>query len=393
MASNKQGGIFSSMIGMLIGIGLVVALSPYLLWQAQSQDRAKEFSTATVVSADGNDSGYIVIEGVAKNVDQLVCPRIGDVRKTTPNNRVTNPASANDEEDYFAGLDVIDPVTTAEPTPTQVIEEAVTEPQNCLYVAATKEIFESREVEQCGELTKDQTLIKRIEDSCDEDGTNCEPCYLVNEYDWTLEDTNYDYARFSINAYTVSPEGGANFIGTSNFVDYVYDESKTSPIVGDIRYNFTYLPADQQILVAGNAANNEIEGAYDGKPFVISNKNYEGTLAALKSQDKAMGWLLRIASLLAMMIGMLMIVGPITYFTNIFRTIPILGKHVDKGFDGVIKSAAALIGLVLWLIIFALVLLLKNILIVIAVLSVLGAIAIYLVKNGKMKFKKQNIEA
>ncbi len=378
MSTQKQGGIFGSLIGMLIGIGLVVALSPYLLWQAQSQDRAKEFSTGQVVSADGNDTGYIIIEGEARNLDPLACPRVGDVHKSLPSNRVVS----DEDDDFFAGLDVIQPEAT---TPTETAELPVTEPEDCLYVLSNKEVYVSHEAEKCGDLASDDEIIRRIEDECDENGENCEACYLVKEYDWTSVDSNYDYARVKIGNYTIAPQGGANFIGTMQFTDYVYEISKTAPIEGDERFNFTYLPSKQRILVAGNAANNEIEGAYEGKPYVISNKNFDGTLAALTAQDKAMGWVLRIASLLAMIFGMLLIVGPLTYFTNIFRTIPILGKHVDQGFDGVIKSAAALIGLVLWLIIFGLVLLLKNIWIVIIVLAVIGAIALYLVKSGKMK--------
>lgn len=395
MSSQKQGGgFFNSLIGVLIGLGLVVAVSPYLLWHAQSQNRAKDFSTANVVSADGNDTGYIVIEGMATNIDPLSCPQPGDIHKATPSNRSATINNLQvdptwDDPGYFAEDydEFTDPEINAEPTPT-LINEPVTAPKNCIYTQASTETYESREVESCGKIETNQKVIKQLEDQCDDDGNNCKKCYLVNEYDWHATDTSYELARFSVGEYIVSPQSNANYIGESTFLDYVYTESATSPIVGDTRIRFTYFPSDQKLLIAGNSDNHEIEGAYDKKPYVISNKSYDGTLETLKSQDKTTGWMLRILSLVLMIVGMLMIVGPLTYMTNFLKFIPVLGKQVDRGFDSVVKFGAMVFGLVFWLIIFGLILIIKNIWIIILVLAILGAVILYLLKSGKVKLKK-----
>ncbi|MDP3970886.1 MAG: TMEM43 family protein [bacterium] len=365
----KEGGIFSSIIGMMIGLLFVVVASPLTAWYAESQHRAADFTAATVVEADSSEEGYVVVEATATNKQPLVCP--------VPFNEI----------------------------------DAEMEEENCVYVEEQVERYGVQEKEHCGSLSSNQTVVRQLQDECDADGTNCESCYLVEEYDWETESTDSQYASFLLGKYEITPSDGANFIGTKEFTEYdlladyeagltedgLYDdvyyddevdttrENTGAYEVGDLRYTYTYLNADQTLLVAGDADNNQIKGAYDKKPYVVSSLNYQGTMEDLEAQDSASKWGLRIASLVLMVLGVVMIFGPLTIFTNVFRFIPWLGKRLDKGLDSMIQFIAALIGFVMWIILYAMVLVLKNIWLIIIVLAVLGVGVFMLVKMGKKK--------
>lgn len=355
----KEGGIFSSIIGAFIGILFVVIGSPLAAWYAESQNRADDFSTAQVVAADSATDGYVVVENTAKSTEDLACPNIG-------------------------------------------IESI----GKCIYVGKNTEKYSVERKEQCGSLSDSQVQIEYKGQECDSDGKNCESCYMVDEYSWNQISTDSNYAKFAVGSYSVKASDQTNFIGSQEYTQYESTPTDTTNVnnnananlntnaglttpdghaVGDIRHNYSYFPIDDVALVAGDAKTQAISGATDGKPFIVSNTGYAGTVAALESQDRTMAWGLRILSLALMVIGVVMIFGPLTAFTNIFRFIPILGKRLDKGFDAVITFVAALIGFVLWLGLFAIVMVLKNIWIIIIVLGVIGAGVLFLVKRGKKK--------
>ncbi len=368
----KEGGLMSSLFGVLIGLLFIVILSPVAAWYAESQHRAEDFSSAKQVEATSNETGYIVIEDTAKAEEKLSCPVKSNEEAVTNTNSNT---------------------------------EVVTD-KECLYVEETKEAYTRVEKETCGRLSSNQEELRYLGDECDSDGTNCEPCYLVAEYDWEVQDTTSNFVDFKLGDYTVAGSDSTNFIGTKSLMNYefLYDDLDDDELdeyayeddlydgeygvdgeymVGDLRYSYEYLESDQTLLVAGNAENNTIKSAYEGKPFVISNLSYQGTLEDLESQDTASKWGLRIASLVLMVIGMVLLAGPLTVFTNVFRFIPFIGKRADKGIDAVISFVAALIGVVVWLIVFLGVLLLKNILLVLGVLVVIGIVIVVLVMKGK----------
>lgn len=339
---------------MLVGLGMVVVLSPVLAWYAQSQHRAEDFGTAIQVESTSAEEGYVVVEDQAVNDDRLDCP--------------------------FEGMHL--KKNTAKAT------------ESCVAVVLDKEVYERTEKEECGAIQSDQTIIRNLPDRCDTNGDNCERCYLVEEMDWASDvaGSSEEYAAFTLGDYSVRANETTNFIDLQELTEYETQKAATKPRVGDVRYNYAYLPSDQELLVAGDAEDNTIVAAYDDKPFVVSTKSYQGTLEALEAQDNSAKWGLRIASLIAMTVGMILVFGPLTLFTNIFRVIPLVGKHIDNGFDGVLKFFAVLIGLLLWAGMYLVVLLIKNILAVIIVLAALGVAAFFLVQKGRKETPTTNME-
>lgn len=354
--TRQEAGVFSSLFGILIGLALVVFVSPLSGWYAESQHRADDFSSAQIVDASSHEEGYIIVEDKAVNEESLSCP-----------------------------------VPQDEP-----VENSV----NCVYTSEKTEEYTVQEKEQCGTLADNQVRIRQLQDECDSAGTNCEPCYLVAESNWEEMDEVVESVAFKLGDYTITPSAKTNFVGTKNFVeydllnDYYPDDNYGNEnqrdttgqyAVGDIRYTYTYLESDQNLLVAGEADNQQIQGATDDKPYVISSLNYENTLLELAAQDSTFKWILRIVSLLAMIFGVMMIFGPLTVFTNIFRFIPFLGKRLDKGIDSMINFIAAASGVVLWILVYGVILLLKNIWLILIVLGVIGVIILVIVMLARKK--------
>ncbi len=330
----KSGGIFGSFIAALLGLGFVVIGSPLAAWYAESQHQAKDFTTAVQVASDDVQSGYLAVTGTAQAVDPLICPS-----------------------------QTADTVT------------------DCVWTQTEQQTYQREEKRQCGSVSSDQKILYNLPDECDSDGTNCQSCYQVEEFNWETVDTTSEFAQFGLGAYTVTPTEAVNFIGEDSFTT----ATAVEPQVGDERQVMTYYPVQSVALVAGLASDNTLSVPTDDKPFVVSNLDYAGTLAELESQDAAKKWMLRIISLVLMVVGMTMIASPLTYFTNVFRIIPFLGSRVDRGFDAVIGFVAALIGVVLWLVLWMLVLVLKNIWIILGVLLILAVVVIVLIQRGKKK--------
>ncbi|EKD78684.1 MAG: hypothetical protein ACD_41C00299G0009 [uncultured bacterium] len=328
----KSGGIFGSIISALLGLGLVAIGSPLAAWYAESQHQAKDFSTATQVASSQLEYGYLAVTGQADLLGSLYCPG------------TTDPA---------------------------------TEP--CIWVESDKQSYQRQEKRQCGYVSDDQKILQQLPDECDSDGTNCQSCYTVEEFSWESIDTTTQYDVFKLGEYTVTPTDAVNFIGEASYTT----ETTTTPQVGDERFVMTYFPLAEVTLVAGTSADGELTAPGDGKPFVISNVDYASTLAELESQDKTMKWGLRILSLVLMVLGMTMLASPLTYFTNIFRIIPFLGSRVDRGFDAIIGFVAALLGVIMWFVLWMLVLVLKNIWIILGVLIIIAVIVLVLIQRGK----------
>ncbi|PIW36935.1 MAG: hypothetical protein COW24_03180 [Candidatus Kerfeldbacteria bacterium CG15_BIG_FIL_POST_REV_8_21_14_020_45_12] len=367
----KEGGVGSSIAGMLFGILMIVFGAPIAAWYAESQHSAEDFTSATVVESNTEAEGYIVVKDIAVSQDDLLCPYLG------LNGYV---ADASDVEESGSGESDVAVVSENESAiPAQDSNKS------CLYVSTTQEQYERSEYEHCGKLSNDQTVIRQLDDVCDSNGTNCESCYLVEEYDWSDVDEGVrtDFGAFTLGDYNIDPEDTPRFIGLEKLVEYEFLESKNDPVEGDFRWSYEFFPTDQDVLVAGSSEKNEIRGAYDGKPFVISNLAYQGTLEAMQQKDKTAKWGLRILSLGFMVFGMILVTGPLTMFTNIFRAIPMVGKYMDKGLDAVVGFIAAIMGFFFWVILYGIVLVLKNIVAIIIVLALIGVAIFFLAKRGK----------
>ncbi|EKD76351.1 MAG: hypothetical protein ACD_43C00143G0002 [uncultured bacterium] len=336
---------FSSLGGAVIGLALMVIGSPIAAWFAESQHREADFLSAKQISATELQDGYIAIEGALSTTEPISC--YSD----------TNPAAE-----------------------TKV---------SCLYSAAAIEEYVRSEKKKCGSTNSNQEIIRQLPNECDSNGNNCEACNMVAEYDWDAIENGKteDFAKFTVGAYTVQPSSSVNWYNTENKIIYAENYSGT-PKVGDRRTSYTYFEPNESVLVVGVAAADQISNGGD-KLFIVSNLGYAGTQTALATADSATKWILRIVALVLMVLGATMVVGPLTYFTNIFRFVPILGKHLDRGLDGVIIFFAGLFGLSLWLLLWGLVLVIKNIWIIAIILLIVAVVVIVLITRGKAKTSTQ----
>ena len=313
----KRQSFFSSLGGAVIGLGLMVIGSPLAAWYAESQHREKDFLSAQQVSADVVQDGYVVIEA---------------------------------------------PVTVAEPISCYSDATTATDStSSCVYSTSTVEEYTRSEKKQCGSFNSNQEVIRQLPTECDSDGNNCENCAMVAEYDWeaVVNGETETKTTFTVGAYTVEPSAGVDWFNNETYIAYANTTAET-PRVGDRRTTYTYFRPAQTVLVVGEAVDGKIISGGE-KLFAVSNLGYAGTQTALASADNTMQWILRIASLVLMMFGAVLVVSPLTHFTNLFRFVPIVGRHLDSGLDSVIVFFAGLVGVVLWLLLWGLILVLKNI--------------------------------
>lgn len=326
----------------LIGLFLIIILSPLTVWFAESQHRAKDFSSATQVEATQLQDGYVVTSAVTNPDEGVACP-------------VGGPAS-------------------------------------CLYVSTLIEEYLPVEEVVCRDEAPSGVKILRSEDpQCDEYG-DCEPCWLVEDEKWVPLDDIVDHETFTVGAYTVSGDESVNYIGTSEYYEEQPSSLRTdanetidelNPVVGDIREYYEYIQLGPEILVAGDALNGEIESAE--KEFVISTLDYDGTAEALKTQDRNTSMGLRIFSAMLMMIGFMFLVSPFLSVTGAFANlIPVFGKAAHGPFKAGVYALAGLAGLLVWFVVWISVLFLKNL----WWISILG-IVILLVILAKEFIKKK----
>ncbi|MFA6474811.1 MAG: TMEM43 family protein [Patescibacteria group bacterium] len=319
----KSGGIVGSFIAALLGIGFVLIGSPLALWYAESQHKAQDFATAAQVQSNDVQPGYVAVSGTATVTDGLTCP---------------NTTAATD----------------------------------CIYLNTQTQRFDSKQERKCGSLSSNERVIQNLPDECDSDGKNCQSCYQIERTDWNTIDTKTAYQPFTVGSYSIQPSSDVNFIGTQDYTT----TTNATPAIGDQRNIYKYYEASNVKLVAGTSANGKISTAADNKPYVISNVDYAGTLSEIKSQDTSTKWGLRILSFILMVVGMSMIVSPLTALTNVFRFIPFIGGRIDRGFDAIIGFVAGLFGAVMWVVLWGVVLLIKNIWIALIAVVVLVVVIV-----------------
>lgn len=343
-----------------IPIGFIlIAAAPLALWRAESQKRAIEFRSAIEVNADNIQNAYVRTRALAKAEESVPCP-----------------------------------------------VEVSAKSANCIYVFSEVKEYQQSERETCSMTKPTGTIVRTLEDKCDESG-KCTPCYVVSENSWKVLRSESKFARFAVGNYKVAPDSSANVIGAETYTRYYkqgeydsvnftsvapesYPGSKmqpTSPKLGEVEVKHSYIEEGAEILVTGQADKGEISTGE--KVFVISTQNYQQTLKSLESQDNASKWLLRLLSFAMTVSGFVIIMVNLMAIANIIiERVPVVGNLVSKQLRGL----AAIIGIVLgtgyWLLAFALVLLLKNVLAIGLVFVVLVVIIItgaYLYKSGRTK--------
>lgn len=327
---------------ILIGLFLIIFLSPLTVWFAESQHRAKDFSSAKQVDATSEASGYIRTVGPAASAEPIICPS----------------------------------------------QAALTSMKPCAYVRTLTERYTRTETIECGELPSDRRVITQVEDRC-ENGT-CESCYQVETLAWVEVSDETEYAVLTIGRYEVHPNDSTKFVGTRT-QEFTHekesderDASNTNPIEGDQRITYSYLEIAPEMLVAGDATSNVIRSAE--RIFVLSPYGHDETLAALDAEDKGTALGFRIFSLILMMLGFaLLATGISSIFTGGLKFVPFLGKSVHGMATTAVGILAALVGAAAWLIVWIVVLLLKNIFLIFGTLLVIGILlAIFLTKKAKL---------
>lgn len=320
---NPITAIGKSIVGVFIGIVLILLLAPVVLWVAESQNTAKVFSFSEEVSSTSRASGYIRTMDIAKADSPIAC-----------------------YENKVEG--------------------------NCLYYDYTLEELQYEVKDYCGKLQKDQQVIEEKGQKCRMDSNNeekCEQCYLVNESNWNVVEQVTKFQSFSIGNFKVSYPSKAKVIGAEEYSKQIDATHKES---------MEYLKDNTQILVAGSSDGSTISDGGKKKFLLVSSMNYEATYDALKAQDRFIAWLLRATAFILLVLGYKMIFGPISLMSNFVRKIPLLGKWIDNATDFIIMLVSVLLAIVHFILLWILILLLKNIVIIAIVVAIgLGLFYLY----------------
>lgn len=320
---------------LLIGLLLILILSPASLWIAQSQHRAADVRSASSVSASAAaQSGYVEVTGTPSVASPIPCP--------------TNPGISD----------------TA-----------------CVYSRTTVQTFTQGEKVECGTISTSETVLGPAPDQCSgSDNSSCEKCERVADNQWKTTSDNATFAPFTLGSYTVTPDKTAMFIG-----DKTLDipDPKDPPAVGDVKTSYAYLPSAMATLAVGQSSNGAIDTGGD-KVFVVSSLSPDATLASLKQTDSTFMWMLTLLSFILMVLGFVFLTAPFeAVFTMVFRFIPVVGKTIDRGITGILHLFSGLVGALVWVVLFVLVTLLKNIFLAFIVAAVIGLIVLALASMMK----------
>ncbi len=242
---------------------------------------------------------------------------------------------------------------------------------NCLYYKYELEELQYTAKEHCGSTSSNQQIIEKRGEKCERDSNDeekCQQCYLVNESNWNIIKTELKFSPFSLGNFKVNYPHNAKIIGAGKYEQQLDTTHKE---------HLEYIFENSKILVAGNSDGQAISHNEDENQLIISTLNYEGTYNALKKEDSTRAWIFCIVALNILIFGYLLIFGPISVMSNFVRKIPLLGKWIDNAVGGIILLASIVLGIVHFIIVWILIMLLKNI-ILIAVLIALGGIAFYI---------------
>jgi hypothetical protein len=312
LPSNPIGSIIQSIVGVFVGILFILLLAPVVLWFAESQNTAKMFSLTTEVLPTSAATGFIRTSAVANAHEPLAC-----------------------FEGKVQG--------------------------NCLYYSYRLEELQYSTKDYCGTPQSNQRIIENRGSKCDSNGQHCENCYLVNESDWNTIQSETKFQPFSIGSYDV-PHPDARIIGP---------ETYANTIDATHRENMDYIKDNTNVLVAGDSDGKTI--SYGEKQFLlVSTKDYQATYTQLKMTDIFIAWVLRIVAFLILLFGYLLIFGPISAMASFVGKIPIIGKWIDGAVGGIIFLVSLLLAVVHFIILWLLIIILKNILVIAIVLSICG---------------------
>ncbi len=325
--TNPITAIMKSIVGVFIGIIIILLLAPTVLWFAESQNTAKVFSFSKEVASTSGASGFIRTMDTANADSPIVCYQ----------NKVDG---------------------------------------NCLYYDYKLEELQYTVKDYCGTLRQNQQVIEKKGQKCYRDSNDeekCEQCYLVNESNWNVIQHENKFQSFSIGNFKVAYPNNAKVIGAGKY---------SKQIDTAHRENMDYFKDNMRLLVAGSSDGSTISHGGNKKYLLVSSMDYKSTYDTLKAQDRIIGWILRIVAFIILLVGYSMIFGPISVMSNFVRKIPFLGKWIDNAAGGIIFLVSLLLAIVHFIILWILIMIIKNI-VLIAILVAIGVGIFYLYVHFK----------
>jgi len=301
----KGPNLIQSIVGVFVGILLILA-SPIVMWQAQSQDSAKEFNTAKEISADAEASGYVVIRGEPEFVD---------------------PGSPNDC--YV---------------------------ENCIWERVSEQELVTKTELVCSSSIQESATVRIIRQNgseCDDDTGECVPCYDVEKDTWEEQRATMVSNDVEIGRYTISPDGANIFDTKETTVETGYNPDS----LNDTRNVYTTFVKPSMLLVSGDASGAQIVNGE--KPFVLSAYDREATFAKLKSQDQMNMMILFGITFFMLFVGYGMILGPLTWLGRQLKYIPGIGRMLVSGSKSMIGLVSFLLAVVTWIVVWVCVVVLK----------------------------------
>ncbi len=326
-APNLLGSIF----GVFIGLGMLVA-SPVAMWQAQSQDRAKEFVTAVQVEPTSGAVGYVVTEGV--------------------------PAYATVGTEV-AGKDCVD--------------------GECLYQKAVNEEQFTRVELECSNNIRESADLKILRQNgaeCDSNG-DCVPCYDVEKKTWEEQMTDYALYPVTLGGFTVEPTQDAEYLELREKIIARDNSAAGNPQ----RTVFSYMPLPSKLLVAGESDGKQItEGE---EVFVLSAFGYDATLEKLEAIDRSNRIALYAITFMVVFVGLLLVFGPLAWLGSLSRFVPVVGPMLSRGSSSLVAVLAVVLAIPIWVLIFAAVTILKVWWVAVIAIVLVGLLIFWAVNRAR----------
>jgi hypothetical protein len=330
--TNPISAILQSIVGIFIGILLILLLAPPLLWFAESQDSAKIFSFSKEVLPTSGAKGFIRTMDIAAADSPLPCYQ----------NKVEG---------------------------------------NCLYYNYRQEELQFTAKDHCGQLSENQKVIEVRGQECHRDSNDeevCEQCYIVNESNWKTTVSERRFQPFTIGSFKVSDPDSAKVLGAEQYTNQI-DETH--------REEMAYYKDSTRLLVAGSSDGMTISHGGNSKYLLVSSMDYQATYDTLKANDVMIGWILRIAAFVVLLIGYSMIFGPISVMSNYVRKIPMIGRFIDNAVGGVIFLVSMLLAIVHFTVLWMLIMIVKNIVVIAVLVLVIGLVFYFFTRNRKPELK------
>lgn len=306
-SSNPISKIFKSILGVFIGILIILLVAPVALWYAESQDTAKIFSHSKQVSSTSGASGFIRTSDIAS--------------LTSPNTCYKGKISGD-----------------------------------CIYYSYTLQELQYSLQDYCGDLSSNQVVVEKKGEKCRRDSNDdeiCEQCYVVNQSDWNVIESETKFMPFSVGNFKISNPATAKLIGAEFYENAIDSKHKES---------MNYVKDKSTLLVSGKSDGSSIADGGKKNYLLISTKGYEETYQSLRATDIMIGWILRILAFVILFLGYKMIFGPISTMSNYVRKIPFIGKFIDNAVGFVISLVSFILALVHFIVLWILIILIKNIL-------------------------------